>query len=200
MKPKITAHKVFGHLKTIRTHRKWVRHYCNLAGIRWRGIKHDLSKYSPKEFWESAHYWTGTCSPIKMCKEDKGWSKAWLHHRGRNSHHYEYWMDNFDTGAKPLLMPKNDFVEQVCDFLGAARAYYGDEFSYGKERSWWLEKRMHCAMHPNNKQMLDIIFSDLEYAENHMLSGCPTSLCTSTPESLIKSGYIQAIWENNQPV
>lgn len=195
MDNKLTLKKIFGHLHTIHIHRKWVRKYCNWAGIRWRGLKHDLSKYSPTEFFESARYWTGTCSPINTCKKQNGWSRAWLHHKGRNSHHYEYWQDNFDKGGEALLMPMDDFVEQVCDFLAAAHAYQGDNFSYTAERIWWENKRKTCAMHENNKTMLDIIFSDLEYADNHQLSGCPTSLITSTPESLIKSGYLQEIWK-----
>lgn len=197
--PKLTWSKFFGHLKTVRTHRKWVRYYCSLAHIRWRGIKHDLSKYSPIEFFESARYWTGTDSPITHAKHEKGFSRAWLHHRGRNSHHWAYWADNFSEGFKVHCMPMNDFVEMVCDFLAAGRAYAGDCFSYSGERAWWLRDRElgNKAMNPKNKIMLDIIFSDLEFAENHMLTGCPTSLITSTPESLIKSGYIQEVWRAN---
>ena len=197
--PKLTLKKIFGHWGTIRLHRKWVKKYCALAGIRWRGIKHDLSKYSPIEFWESARYWTGESSPINACKNDQGWSKAWMHHKGHNSHHYEYWMDNFDKGGEALLMPMDDFVEQVCDFIAAGIAYSGgrDHFTFSSERAWWLQKREHCAMNSKNKMMLDIIFSDLEYADNHLLSGCPTALLTSTPESLIKSGYLQEVWRAN---
>lgn len=194
--PKLTLKKIFGHLKTIRCHRKWVRYYCRLAGIRKRGWLHDLSKYSPTEFFESARYWTGTGSPINEAKKDIGYSKAWLHHRGRNSHHWAYWADNFSEGMIVYEMPRDDFVEMVCDFLGAGRAYMGKYFSYSAERRWWLDDRNkgNKAMNPKDKQMLDIIFSDLEYADNHMLGGCPTSLFTSTPESLIKSGYLQEIW------
>lgn len=197
---KLTWHKCLGHWKTIRTHRKWVKYYCRLAGIRWRGWKHDLSKYSPTEFFESARYWTGTSSPINEAKKVQGYSRAWLHHRGRNSHHWAYWADNFSEGMTVHLMPMNDFVEMVCDFLGAGRAYSGDMFSYSSERAWWLKERdRDCkAMHPANKQMLDIIFSDLEYADNHCLSGCPTALLTMTPENLIKTGYIQEVWRANR--
>lgn len=198
-RPKLTFRKIFGHWKTIRTHRKWVRKYCAMAGIYWRGIKHDLSKYSPTEFLESARFWNGEESPINKAKECMGYSRAWLHHRGRNTHHWAYWADNFSEGMKIYRMPCDDFVEMVCDFLGAGRAYYGDSFSYSREHSWWLQERDtgSKAMHHQNKIMLDIIFSDLEFAENHMLSGCPTSLITSTPESLIKSGYLQEIWRAN---
>ena len=197
--PKLTLKKILGHWKTIRTHRKWVRYYCRLAGIRWRGWTHDLSKYSPTEFFESARYWTGTSSPIGEAKKYKGYSRAWLHHRGRNPHHWAYWADNFSEGMIVHCMPMNDFVEMVCDFLGAGHAYVGEHFSYSNERAWWLRERDgDCkAMHPWNKRMLDIIFSDLEYASNHMLSGCPTSIITSTPESLIKSGYLQEVWRAN---
>ena len=197
--PKLTIKKILGHWKTIRTHRHWVKYYCRIAHIRKRGWKHDLSKYSPTEFWESARYWTGVSSPINEAKKAQGYSKAWLHHRGRNPHHWAYWADNFSEGMTIYPMPKDDFVEMVCDFLAAGRAYMGDNFSYSREYAWWIDDRNkgNKAMNEVNKRMLNIIFSDLEYAENHMLSGCPTSLITSTPESLIKSGYIQEIWRAN---
>lgn len=196
MNNKLTFHKMLKHWKTIRIHRKWVRHYCHIAGITWRGITHDLSKYSPTEFFESARYWTGTHSPIEEVKREKGVSRAWLHHRGRNTHHWAYWADNFSEGFVIHPMPMDDFVEMVCDFLGAGRAYLGTGFSYSNERSWWLKERDggNAAMNPINKKMLDIIFSDLEYAENHLISGCPTSLITMGPEDLIKTGYFQEIW------
>ena len=199
MDNKLTFRKMLNHLSTIRKHRKWVRKYCFMAGIPWRGIKHDLSKYSPTEFFESARYWTGISSPINEAKKKKGYSRAWLHHRGRNAHHWAYWADNFSEGFTVYPMPMNDFVEMVCDFLGAGRAYKNDVSTYSSERDWWLrEKDKSCkAMHPENKRMLDIIFSDLEYAENHMLSGCPTSLITMGPEDLIKTGYLQEIWRAN---
>lgn len=198
MKPKLTIRKCYKHWKTIRRHRKLVKYYCRLAGIRWRGIKHDLSKYNPIEFFESARYYTGTTSPIDEAKRAQGYSRAWLHHRGRNTHHYEYYVDNFDDGGVSLLMPKDDFVELVCDYIAAGITYTGAgdrvHFSFSNEYDWWMKKREHCIMHPANKMMLDVIFRDLEYADNHMLSGCPTALITSTPESLIKSGYLQEIW------
>lgn len=195
---KLTFNKIIGHWRTIRLHRKWVKHYCYLAGIPWRGIVHDLSKYSPTEFFESARYWTGTHSPIAEAKKEQGISRAWLHHRGHNPHHWAYWADNFSEGLTVHLMPKDDFVEMVCDFLAAGRAYYGKGFSYSAERTWWLKEREGgCnGMNPINKQMLDIIFSDLEYAENHLLAGCPTSLITMDPEKLIKTGYFQEVWSS----
>ena len=148
MTPRITIKNTFRHLGKILKHKYWVFHYCCKAGIPWRGIKHDLSKFSPTEFWESVRYYQGNRSPIDACKEDKGVSKAWLHHKGRNTHHYEYWEDNFDKGGQPLVMPYKDAVEMLCDYLGAGRAYMGKDFSYQKEYEWWRNKCKHpLAMH-----------------------------------------------------
>lgn len=186
---KLTLHKIIGHLKTIHTHRKWVRYYCFLAGIPDRGLTHDLSKYSPKEFWQSARYWTGIGSPIVAAKQDKGFSAAWLHHRGRNTHHWEYWYDDFDEGGKTHLIPEKDFVELVCDSLGAARAYLKHNFSYYKELEWWKEKRFKFLMHKKNKEMLDVIFhtfADLEVQNRHFQIEDDKNI-----EALIKDKFIQ---------
>lgn len=195
---RLTFKQILCHLRTVRTHRKWVRHYCFLAGIPWRGLVHDLSKYSPTEFLESARFWTGKNSPIEEAKKYQGYSKAWLHHRGRNPHHWAYWADNFSEGLTIYPMERDDFVEMICDFLAAGRAYNGRLFSYTGERNWWIkEKESGCkAMHPENKLMCDIIFSDLEVAENPMYAGLDRCQ-VQTPEKLIKSGYIQEVWRAN---
>ena len=146
------------HFKTICKQKYWVGYYCFRAGIPWRGIKHDLSKFSPIEFWESVKYYQGTSSPIDACKKANGWSKAWLHHKGRNDHHYEYWQDNFDKGGEALLMPKECAIELICDYLGAGRAYMGKNFTYAKEYKWWLEKKSKpLAMHPKIKEFIDCV-------------------------------------------
>lgn len=146
---KITLKNTWLHFKKICKHKRWVFHYCHLYGITWRGIKHDMSKFSPVEFWESVRYYQGDRSPIDACKEENGYSMCWMHHKGRNTHHYEYWQDDFDHGGKPLVMPMDDAIEMLCDFLGAGRAYMGDAFDYRKEYDWWLKKRATgIAMHP----------------------------------------------------
>ena len=142
----------FGHLKTVLIHKYWVFYYCYHAGIPWRGIVHDLSKFSPTEFFESVKYYQGDSSPINACKKENGWSKAWLHHKGRNKHHYEYWQDGFDYGGKPLQIPLKYCIEMLCDFLGAGRAYMGENFSYQAEYKWWQNKlSTPLAMHPQTK-------------------------------------------------
>ena len=160
MEYKITLKKFFGHLHTVNIHRFRVFKLSCRVGIPFQGLVHDLSKYHPEEFWESVKYYVGTSSPINEAKKQQGYSNAWLHHRGRNRHHWAYWADNFSENMTVYMMPKNDFVEMVCDFLGAGRAYSGNEFSFSAEYNWWLRERdRDCkAMHPKNKLMLDIIF------------------------------------------
>lgn len=137
------------HFKKICIHKYYVRKYCWKMGLYWQGLTHDLSKFSPIEFWESVKYYQGDRSPIDACKEVNGYSKAWLHHKGRNKHHYEYWQDNFDQGGQTLIMPYKYAAEMLCDYLGAGHAYWGKKFTYESEIEWWKKKKSNpLAMHP----------------------------------------------------
>lgn len=147
----------FLHFKKICIHKYWVGKYCFRMGLYWQGITHDLSKFSPIEFFESVKYYQETRSPIDACKEVNGYSMGWFHHRGRNPHHYEYWQDNFDKGGEPVLMPKKYAIEMLCDYLGAARAYTGENFTMTSEWNWWINKKSKgIAMHPNTIKFIDI--------------------------------------------
>lgn len=158
------------HLRKIQTHRKWAKHYCFAIGLYKQGWLHDLSKYSPAEFWESVKYYQGDSSPIDAAKKDKGYSMAWFHHRGRNYHHYEMWQDDFDHGGKPLIMPYKYFAEMVCDYLAAGRAYNGVNFRFSKEVAWWEQKRIACAMPERQIAALDYIFAALADHEASFMS------------------------------
>ena len=160
--------KFFGHLKTVTKHKYWVWYYMNKCGLKWgwRGLWHDMSKFSPTEFWESVKYYSGTRSPIDACKEDKGISIAWMHHKGRNPHHYEYWQDNFDKGGEPKEMPWRYKVEMICDYLAAGRAYMGKNFSYKAEYEWWLKKlELPRRQHDTDKNFVTFALKQLAYEE-----------------------------------
>ncbi len=159
--------KICGHLKTVCKHKYYVGKYCFLAGIPIRGILHDMSKFSPAEFIESIKYYQGNRSPIDACKEINGYSKAWLHHKGRNKHHYEYYQDNFDNGGSPLKMPFKDACELICDYLGAGRAYMGKNFSFEAEYNWWLNKiSKPIAMHPQTQLFIENVLFLLRVHNN----------------------------------
>ena len=146
----------FKHLFTITRHRHKVMNICFKIGIGFQGLFHDLSKYSPSEFFSGVKYYQGNRSPNAKEREVNGYSKAWLHHKGRNPHHYEYWQDNFDNGGHPVKMPEKYAFEMFCDYIGAARAYQGKNFSFQKELEWWNKKKSsNIAMHPQTKDFID---------------------------------------------
>ena len=158
------------HLKKVMTHRAYVRDYCFKAGLYWQGLVHDLSKYSPVEFWESVKYYQGTSSPIDACKKENGYSMAWFHHRGRNKHHWEYWVDDFQDGMKPKLMLEKYAIEMFCDFLAAGRAYNGNNYSAQAEFNWWKNKRKIAVIHPVVKEFIDTCFANyLSMPEDYAL-------------------------------
>lgn len=159
---------IFKHFKLVCTHKYYVYQNCVKAGLVWRGIKHDMSKFSPTEFFESVKYFDGSRSPIDVCKEANGYSKAWMHHKGRNTHHYEYWQDNFDNGGQSLEMPYEDALELICDYLGAGKAYMKDNFTYDSEYDWWLNKASKpLAMHPHTKNFIDTMLSVIKQEKSN---------------------------------
>ena len=116
---------IIKHFITITSHRLKVMNMCFRCGLYWRGLTHDLSKYSPKEFLEGAKYYAGSHSPISECKKKTGKSEAWLHHKGRNPHHPEYWVDS----NKPVMMPYQYVVESICDRIAAGKTYKKEKFN-----------------------------------------------------------------------
>lgn len=107
----------WGHLHTINHHRRLVRQGCFRMGLYWQGLTHDLSKYAPVEFLTGVRYYQGTRSPNTAEREEKGWSEAWMHHKGRNRHHWEYWTDlDMQTKAYAAVpMPPKYLAEMVAD-------------------------------------------------------------------------------------
>lgn len=159
--------RFFGHLKTVLTHKRWVFYYAHRLGYTWRGFTHDLSKFSPVEFSESVKYWTGKRSPILIAKEKTGISYAWLHHRGRNKHHYEYWIDKLDQGGVPHKIPFEYVIEMICDWLGACRAYEGNAKNiFNKEYEWWNKHSEKVKIHPETKKLITYILSTMKHFED----------------------------------
>ena len=121
--------RFFGHLHTVNQHRREVRKLCFKCGLYWQGLTHDLSKYSPVEFWNGVKYFTGTASPHHGERKAYGYSKAWLHHKGRNKHHTEYWLDIVNGGPSPIYMPINYLAEMICDRIAASKIYLKDKYT-----------------------------------------------------------------------
>lgn len=159
-KYKMTISKFFKHLHTVNKHRFKVFILCCKAGQPWRGLLHDLSKYSPTEFFEGVKYYQGTYSPIKNRKMEAGYSEAWLHHFGRNKHHYEYWYDS-DTYDKTPVIPYPYVVEMICDQLAAGMIYQGKKWTKEFQLEYWLNKRETALINPKIDLVLTKVFTDV---------------------------------------
>lgn len=157
---------IIGHLTTIVVHKYWVFIYCCRLGVPWRGIIHDISKFSWIEFSESAKYYqSGKKSPIPVIKKENGYSKAWQHHKGHNPHHYEYWTDNYDTGVSSIEMPEKYVREMVADWMAAGRTYNGKSFTVNDEIKWWNDYKDKKFIHPKTKERITEILNSLNHTK-----------------------------------
>lgn len=151
------------HFKTITAHRHKVMLGCFRVGLIRQGLLHDLSKYSPAEFWQGAKYWQGTRSPNARAREDIGWSTAWMHHKGRNKHHYEYWTDLSPKTKRyeAVPMPTRYLVESVMDRIAACKTYRGDKYEDGDALAYLLRSEEHMLMHPDSVRQLKLLLTML---------------------------------------
>ena len=150
----------FGHLRTINRHRHKVIAHCAKAGILWQGLRHDLSKYSPTEFIPGVKYFQGTRSPNEAERELNGYSLAWMHHKGRNRHHFEHWIDYclrpdgsvYMGGCK---MPKRYVAEMFCDRIAACRVYQGDRYTDASPYDYYQKSKDHILINQETSDLLD---------------------------------------------
>ena len=145
------------HFKTI-THHKWlVLKGCFRLGLYWQGLTHDLSKYSPVEFLVGAKYYFGNHSPNDGERQDKGYSSAWLHHKGRNKHHLEYWIDYTSQAGHRMAgleMPVRYVAEMFCDRVAASKTYRGSAYRDSDPYDYYMRSAGHYMIHPNTAALL----------------------------------------------
>ena len=152
-------HNFNGHLHTVNAHRRLVRKYCFKLGIYRQGLMHDLSKYSPSEFIPGVKYYQdGHRSPNNAQREDEGVSKAWPHHKGRNKHHFEYWIDYDVDGSRTVLagmkMPVKYVAEMFCDRIAASRIYNKEKYKDSDPLDYYIKGLGHYIMHPETDALL----------------------------------------------
>lgn len=155
--------KAWQHFKTITYHRWLVRQGCFRVGLYWQGLIHDLSKYAPAEFWVGVRYYQGTRSPNAAERQEKGFSTAWMHHKGRNRHHYEYWTDlNLQSGQyESLPMPRRYLVEMVMDRRAACMTYEGSAYTDASAWNYFANSRERRLMHPQLQRELGFLLEML---------------------------------------
>lgn len=146
------------HFIVITRHRHKVIEHCAKVGALRTGIFHDLSKYSPVEFFAGAKYFQGFKSPNSVQRELFGYSSAWLHHKGRNKHHYEYWYDLVKVDGKdepmPIKMPLIYVKEMFCDRVAASKIYRGKKYENGHPLEYYYLERTNERLHPETAELL----------------------------------------------
>ena len=158
---RITWHKVKGHFKTITEHKLLVMKQCFRIGLYRQGLMHDLSKYMPSEFLMGCRYYAdGKASPNNNERLDLGYSAAWLHHKGRNRHHFEYWLDYSIRPAKgkcPLQavqMPRRYVAEMLMDRICASKNYNKEAYTQHDPLAYFERGRGHYLLNPQTSREL----------------------------------------------
>ena len=158
---------IIKHFLTITAHRFKVMKYCFKCGLYRQGLTHDLSKYSLVEFIEGAKYYAGNHSPISNCRKETGKSEAWLHHKGRNPHHPEYWIDY--TG--PIMMPYKDIVESICDKIAAGKTYKKKDYNNSEPLNFYYKNLGKVPVHKKTGEFYEHVLTDLSiHGEKYILN------------------------------
>ena len=162
------------HFKTITEHKWIVLQGCFKAGLYYQGLMHDLSKYTPEEFRTGVLYYQGNRSPNAAEKEAVGYSRAWLHHKGRNKHHYEYWIDltsDRSKGLQGMKMPVRYVVEMFIDRVAASKVYAKDAYTDSHALEYYKKTRKYMTIHPDSRKLLEHLLVMLSrYGEDRTMA------------------------------
>lgn len=172
--------KAWEHFKTITHHRHLVMKGCFAVGLYKQGLLHDLSKYQPVEFLVGCRYYQGDRSPNNAEREATGVSMAWLHHKGRNKHHFEYWIDyglGKNVGIVGMKMPTNYVIEMFMDRIAASKNYMKDSYTDRSPLEYYSNGHHKYIIHPETDQLLKELLTMLaEQGEEATFSYIRTAL------------------------
>ena len=148
----------WGHLRTICHHKRLVARHCFKVGLYRQGLTHDLSKFAPVEFSPGVKYFRGYRSPNEIERIEKGYSAAWLHHKGRNRHHLEYWIDYNPEGDHRMCgmrMPEKYVAEMICDRIAASKTYQKENYTDAHPWEYYQHGKDHYLLHPETRAQLE---------------------------------------------
>ena len=147
-----------GHLHTINSHKIMVMKHCFKVGLYKQGLLHDLSKYLPSEFIPGVKYYQGFRSPNNAQREAEGCSTAWIHHKGRNKHHFEYWIDYASDGEGNLAgmkMPDKYIIEMFMDRIAASKVYMKEKYTDRSPLEYYNWGKGRVILHEHTKKLLE---------------------------------------------
>lgn len=164
---------------------------CFRVGLYRQGLLHDLSKYSRTEFWTGVRYYQGNRSPNAAEREEKGYSEAWMHHKGRNRHHFEYWTDFSSTQGTYVSVdiPPRYLAEMVMDRIAACKTYEGERYTDASPLAYLQRSRESHLLHPDSARKLAFLLTMLKergedetfaFIRNVVLKGKPFAEPEST--------------------
>lgn len=158
---RMTWKKIRGHWKTINEHKFLVMRHCFRIGLYRQGLMHDLSKYMPSELLMGfAYFDDGKSSPNNGERRDKGYSYAWMHHKGRNRHHFEYWTDyslhpsDDKYPLQAVQMPRRYVAEMLMDRISASKNYNKESYTQHHPLQYFERGRSHYLLHPQTEKEL----------------------------------------------
>lgn len=96
-------------------------------------------------------------------RDDLGVSYAWMHHKGRNKHHFEYWTDYSKETKEyvPVPMPRKYVIEMFCDRVAACKTYMKDKYTDRSALDYYMKRRDHRHMHPETAALLEELLNML---------------------------------------
>jgi hypothetical protein len=161
--------KYFQYLRYLLVHRWYVMIECFRNGLYWRGLMHDVSKFSPDEFFPYVNFFYGN-EIVKKSRAETGYYKptdtgdkkfdfAWLLHQKRNRHHWQWWILPEDEGGVKILemvYPYN--LEMLCDWVGAGKAqgkFSPESDHYFETRKWYLRNKSKMQFHPETQKWIE---------------------------------------------
>jgi hypothetical protein len=104
-------------------HKTFVMIECFKRGLIWRGIKHDLSKINPKEFFPYTKMFFSKNKPTNRDKtgyyspnntKDISFLKAWNRHWRKNDHHWQHFCNIRDKDEICTCNTKTTESMEVC--------------------------------------------------------------------------------------
>jgi len=153
--------KMCKHFNLVNKHRWNVFKLAVKAGIPWRGLVHDLSKYLPVEFIESSKFYNGKLSPYVTSRETLGYSKAWLHHKSINKHHEDYWYDWNNDSQRAAVIPYKYAVEMICDSISAGKTYLGKAWDNNKPLEYFNTEKKKEVFNPRTIDFIVSVYTQI---------------------------------------
>ena len=182
--------KAWKHFCTITEHKIMVMRHCFKIGLYRQGLLHDMSKYTPTEFLPGCKYYQGYRSPNNAEREEKGYSAAWLHHKGRNKHHYEYWIDYSlgpVKGMTGMKMPNRYVAEMMMDRMAASKIYNGKNYTQHEPLSYYEKGKDSYMIHDETRALLEhlpVSYTHLDVYKRQPLRISRSRLSTRSPQRM----------------